>query len=254
MGLWETVRLGLLADGLWGPDRRPLTRAECQALFDYADDQVERAIRRGRKGALAAYRDATVFKTIYGWGLRCSEVCRLDLADWYRNPKAPELGGFGALHVRWGKRTKGSPPRRRTVLSVMPWAVEAAEDYVANLRPRYRAAADHSALWLTERGGRLMPREVEARFAEYRRAIGLEEGLTPHCLRHSYVTHLIEDGADPKFVQVLLSPQQRVHDVQHKPGAGGDLCGGGGYLPPSITQSCRRFDAGPTGADARLVA
>jgi integrase/recombinase XerC len=49
-------------------ERRPLTRQECQALFDYADDRVERALRLGRKGALAAYRDATVFKTIYAWG------------------------------------------------------------------------------------------------------------------------------------------------------------------------------------------
>lgn len=48
---------------------------------------------------------------------------------------------------------------------------------------------------------RLKPREIEARFAEYRDALGLEEALVPHCLRHSHVTHQIEDGADPVFVQ-----------------------------------------------------
>jgi integrase/recombinase XerC len=73
-------------------DRRPMTREEVQALFDYADDQVERAVRLGRKGALPAYRDATVFKTIYGWGLRVREASRLDVVDFYRNAKAPELG------------------------------------------------------------------------------------------------------------------------------------------------------------------
>ncbi|MFB7938010.1 tyrosine-type recombinase/integrase [Streptomyces sp. NPDC056049] len=182
------------------PGRRPMTREEIQLFLDYADDQVDRAIRLGRKGALAAYRDATVFKVIYGWGLRCTETSKLDLTDWYRNPKAPELGRYGSLHVRYGKRSKGSPPRRRNVLSVMPWAVDAVDDYVTNIRPRYRTSAG-PALWLTERGGRLQGREIEDRFAEYRDALGLDSDLVPHCLRHSYVTHQIEDGADPAFVQ-----------------------------------------------------
>lgn len=130
-----------------------MTREECQALFDYADEQVERAIRLGRKGALTAYRDATVLKVIYAWGLRCNEASKLDRVDWYRNPQAPELGKYGMLHVRWGKSSRGSAPRRRMVASVMPWAVEAVEDYLTNIRPRFRAA-DHPAMWVTERGGR----------------------------------------------------------------------------------------------------
>ncbi|CAL9677635.1 Tyrosine recombinase XerC (plasmid) [Actinosynnema sp. ALI-1.44] len=182
------------------PGRRPLTREECQALFDYADDQVERAVRLGRKGALTAYRDATVLKTIYAWGLRCTEASRLDRADWHRNPQALELGRFGMLTVRYGKRSKGSPPRRRTVATVMPWAAEAVEDYLVNVRPLL-GHPDRPALWITERGGRLRPREIEERFADYRDALGMDPDLTPHCLRHSHVTHQIEDGVDPKFVQ-----------------------------------------------------
>ncbi|MGW7008267.1 tyrosine-type recombinase/integrase [Streptomyces sp. NPDC054933] len=196
---WNTV--AHLADYEGGAERRPMTREEIQIFLDHADAQVDRAIRLGRKGALAAYRDATVFKLMYGWGTRCTETSRLDVTDFYRNPKAPELGNFGSLHVRYGKRTKGSPPRRRTTLSVMPWAVEAVEDYVINARPRYAAAPEQSALWLTERGGRLQAREIEDRFATYRDALGLDKSLVPHCLRHSHVTHQIEDGADPVFVQ-----------------------------------------------------
>ncbi|MEV6512922.1 hypothetical protein AB0M61_43370 [Streptomyces sp. NPDC051642] len=96
--------------------RRPMTRGKIRCFLDYADAQVGRAVRLGRKGALAAYRDATVFKVIYGWGLGCAETSKLGLADWYRNLRATELGRFGSLHVRWGKRAKGSPPKRRTVL------------------------------------------------------------------------------------------------------------------------------------------
>ncbi|MFF5038065.1 tyrosine-type recombinase/integrase [Nocardia salmonicida] len=195
---WNTV--AHLVDYEGDPDRRPLTRTELQRLLDYADDRVERAVRLGRKGALTAYRDATVLKVIYGWGLRAREASRLDTTDCYRSASAPELGKFGQLHVRWGKATKGSPPKRRMVASVMPWAVEALDDYVSNIRPRFTDQAD-GPLFLTERGGRLQPREIDARFAEYRDALGLSPILVPHCLRHSYVTHQIEDGADPKFVQ-----------------------------------------------------
>jgi integrase/recombinase XerC len=87
------------------------------------------------------------------------------------------------------------------VLSVIPWAAEAVEDYLASARPRYKDAVDKPHLWLTERGGRLQNDSIQARFAEYRDALGMEKSLSPHCLRHAYVTHLIEDGADPKFVQ-----------------------------------------------------
>jgi site-specific recombinase XerD len=195
---WNTA--AHLAEYEGCPERRPLTREELQRLFDYADERVDKAARSGRKGALTAYRDATVFKTIYGWGLRCTEASRLDVTDFYRNPKAPELGRYGMLHVRYGKAARGSGPRRRPVASLMPWAAEAVEDYIAGVRARF-GVPDHPALWVTERGGRLQPREIEERFASYRDALGLLKELTPHCLRHSYVTHLIEDGADPKFVQ-----------------------------------------------------
>ena len=95
--------------------RAPFTREELQRFLDYADDQVERAVRAKRKGALAAYRDATLFKVIYGWGLRRTEAAQLDIADWGRNPAAPQFGRFGTLHVRYGKAKRGQPPRRRNV-------------------------------------------------------------------------------------------------------------------------------------------
>ncbi len=64
---WNTIPH--LNDYEGGPEARPFTREELQRFFDYADNRVEQAIRMGRKGALAAYRDATVFKVVYGWGL-----------------------------------------------------------------------------------------------------------------------------------------------------------------------------------------
>ncbi|MFJ2419154.1 nitroreductase family protein [Streptomyces brevispora] len=98
-----------------------------------------------RKGALAAYRDATLFKVIYGWGLRRTETSKLDVVDFGRNPKARQFGRYGTLNVRYGKAKKGQPPRRRNVLSVMDWAVEAVADYVENVRPRF-GFSDHPTI------------------------------------------------------------------------------------------------------------
>ena len=177
----------------------------------------------------------------------------LDVTDFAVNPAAPELGGPGVCHVRYGKAMKGGPPRRRAVATVMPWAAEALAQYLEEVRPRY-GTGGHPAVWLTERGGRISPRQIDDRFAQLRGLAGLPDDLSVHCLRHSYVSHLIEDGADPLFVQLLSSPREGVHDVHHGPGRCGNLRAGGGYLRSSITQIPRRSDACAAGADARLVA
>ena len=149
-----------VADYEGRPERRPLSRVECQGLFDAADDRAQRLAASGRKGWLTAFRDATLFKVTYGWGLRCREVTMLDLTDFTANPAAQQLGGLGVCHVRFGKAMRGSPPRRRAVASVMPWAVEALEEYLTEVRPRFEDA-DPAVVWPTERGGRISTRSVE---------------------------------------------------------------------------------------------
>src|SRR5919108_5880281 len=110
---WNTA--SHVADYEGRPERRPLTRAELQTLFDTADDRAEAVARSGRKGALAAFRDATLFKVVYAWGLRRREAAMLDVVDFSANPAAPELGRLGVCHVRFGKAARGSPPKRRAV-------------------------------------------------------------------------------------------------------------------------------------------
>lgn len=184
------------------PRRRPLTYDEVQALFDAADARPGRIVERGVKGALGAARDAAVLKTVYAYGLRRTETSKLDLVDLRRNPKAPQFNGFGSVMVRYGKSSKGSPPKRRTVLLVpeMDWIVDVLDYWLTDLRPRF-CPGRHPALWITERIGRLSPRSINEAFVAAKRAAGLEEHLDVHCLRHSAVTHWTEFGYPPRFVQ-----------------------------------------------------
>ncbi|MGW7095506.1 tyrosine-type recombinase/integrase [Streptomyces sp. NPDC054874] len=184
------------------PRRRPFTYDEVQALFDAADGLVERIRGRGRKGALAAWRDAALVKMVYAFGLRRREAWGLDLPDLRRNPKMPALGRFGVMHVRWGKSSRGGPPKRRTVLLVpeMDWVVPVLDEWVTQVRPRF-SPGEHPAWWVTERQGRMSGRRIDEVFAQIRAAAGLDPVLDLHCLRHSYITHLIEFGYPERFVQ-----------------------------------------------------
>lgn len=154
----------------------------------------------GRKGWLPAFRDAALFKVVYSFGLRRNEVQMLDLADLGRNPHAPEFGDHGVLYVRHGKAKRGSPPKRRSVLTVWDWTPEIVDQWITHVRPAF-GRADSRALWPSERAERIALSQLGARFALYRDALGLDPGLDFHSFRRSYVTHLIEAGWDPFFVQ-----------------------------------------------------
>jgi len=71
---------------------------------------------------------------------------------------------------------------------------------VREVRPAF-GALEHPAVFLTDRGTRISIAYITQRFAEIREEAGLDEMLTPHCLRHSYVTHLAESGWAAKFLQ-----------------------------------------------------
>jgi site-specific recombinase XerD len=182
------------------PRRRPLTVAELEAFFGACEARIEAAARRGRKGTLQAWRDQALFKVKFGWGLRRTETSMLDVCDFRAAAALPEFGAFGALHVRYGKAKRGGTPQRRTVLTVFNWAVEVVEQYLAEIRPAF-GCPDHPAVFLTERGTRIAPTYINERFAEIRAEAGLPAELTPHCLRHSYVTHLAEEGWAQRFIQ-----------------------------------------------------
>lgn len=133
----EDNRVAHVADYEGQPGRRPLTYDEVQALFDALDGRVDGARDSGRKGVLTALRDAALLKTVYAFGLRRNEARMLDVADLRRAQKSPQYHHYGGLLVRYGKASRGSPPKRRTVLTVpkMDWIVDVLDQWVARFAP-----------------------------------------------------------------------------------------------------------------------
>ncbi|MFD7011981.1 tyrosine-type recombinase/integrase [Rhodococcus jostii] len=199
---WNTAQH--VQDNESGPSKRAFTKPELQALFDRADDEVARIAASGRKGWLPAYRDATMFKLAYAFGLRFNEIRHLQTVDFARNPHAREFGRYGLVHIRYGKAKPGSAPKRRSVLTVFDWTSEVAADWLANGQ---RHLDDGIDVFPSERGTLVAENTVLRRFRRYCTELNLEPGLDLHSLRRSYATHLIEDGWDALFVQ-----QQMGHD------------------------------------------
>jgi site-specific recombinase XerD len=126
-------------------------------------------------------RDRAILETLYGTGLRVSELASLTI-------QSVDEGSF--------IRVRGKGNRDRTI----PFegaARRAIDRYVEDARPRLLTSESGTSLWLGLRGRPLGPRGV-------RRVVRARVGTFPHALRHSYATHLLENGADLRSVQDLL--------------------------------------------------
>ena len=193
---WNTATH--VQDNEQSPAKRAFTKHELQDFFDHADDRVALIATSARKGWLPAYRDATMFKVAYSYGLRFNELRHLQTVDFSRNSHAGEFGRHGVVQVRYGKAKKGSPPKRRSVLTVFAWTPEVITDWLAHGQACMGAGLD---LFPSERGALVAENTLLRRFRRYCRDLELPDGLDLHSLRRSYATHLIEDGWDAKFVQ-----------------------------------------------------
>jgi site-specific recombinase XerD len=126
----------------------------------------------------------------------------LDLADFRRNPRALQYGIHGSVQVRYGKATRGGPPKRRTALTVpeMDWVTGVLSCWTEEIRPCF-SPGNHPALFVTERQSRVSVRHLDTVFSRAAGDAGISEDHEMHSLRHSYVTHLLEFGYPALMVQ-----------------------------------------------------
>jgi integrase/recombinase XerC len=175
------------ADALGAPRRRaPIPRA----LAEPEAVTVTEAISEDAAEPWVAARDAAVAALLYGAGLRIAEALSLTRAE----APLPGAGAEGGLRVRG----KGDKER---VVPILPAVRERVAAYLALCPHR---PGPGGPLFVGVRGGPLNQRQVRAAMIALRRRLGLPEHATPHALRHSFATHLLESGADLRAIQDLL--------------------------------------------------
>ena len=134
-------------------------------------------------------RDRAMLQLLYASGLRVSELCHVGVSDLD--------AGMGIV------RTLGKGNKHRLVPVGRP-ALNAIQEYLENGRARLLKGESSKYLFITARGGCLTRQCFWNQLAGYGKKVGIFQGLSPHVLRHSFATHLLEGGADLRSVQVML--------------------------------------------------
>ena len=155
-------------------------------------DEVFALVETPKADTPLGARDRAILETLYGGGVRCSELVGLDLRD---------LDRSGGLIRVLGKGRK----ERLVPLGGKAWA---AIDRWLELRPtllaRPRPGQAPEALFLNYRGGRLTTRWVARALDRWARVCAIRRHVHPHALRHTFATHLLDAGADLRGIQELL--------------------------------------------------
>ncbi len=156
-------------------------------------DEVEHLLKQPIEGTPLGLRDRTMLEVLYSTGLRVSELTGLRVAD---------------LDLKMGcLRCIGKGDKERLV-PIGRQALKAVERYLRDARPKLLAGARAGGgvpfLFVNRRGGKLSRVGVWKILSMYGRRAGLRVALTPHMLRHSFATHLLERGADLRSVQLML--------------------------------------------------
>ena len=151
--------------------------------------QVERLLDTVDGARPGDLRDRAILEVLYGCGCRVSELCGLDVTDLDRSEATLLLRGKG---------------RKQRLVPVGEPALDAVGLYLRAGRPDLLGKAADAALFLNRRGSRLSRVSVWNLIKKSGAAAGLPESLSPHTLRHTYATHLLEGGADLRVVQELL--------------------------------------------------
>ena len=129
-------------------------------------------------------REHAIFELLYASGMRVAEVVGVDIGDVDRERRVVRVTGKG-------NKQRMVLVNKTTIRSLNRWLA---------VRPQ----ANTDALFLNRRGARLSTRAVQRAFAAFKQAAGIDRAASPHTLRHSFATHLLEHGADLMVIKELL--------------------------------------------------
>jgi integrase/recombinase XerC len=159
-------------------------------------EQIEQLLSAPDDQALLGARDRAILETLYSTGIRVSEVVGINREDLDDAGEAVLIRGKG---------------RRERVVPLGSHALAALRHYVAlhnsELAAAGMAATTEQALFVNKHGGRLSSRSVRRKVTKYLEQVGLDPDISPHTIRHSFATHLLDNGADLRSVQELLGHQ-----------------------------------------------
>jgi integrase/recombinase XerD len=160
-----------------------LSEVEVESLLDVAGtDPVAR-------------RDRAILEVLYGTGMRIAELVGLGLGD-------VDLGDALVRVLGKGSKERVIPLGRLARASMVDWLDTGGRPAMAPAR--WARRGDEEAVFLNQRGGRLTRQGAWGIVSEHGRRAGLERTLSPHALRHSCATHMLDHGADIRAVQELL--------------------------------------------------
>lgn len=152
-------------------------------------EQVEKLLEAPDIGKPTGMRDRAMLEFLYATGLRVSELCAVEVAGLTLDAGVVRVLG------------KGSKER---IVPVGKSAIAAVTEYLGNGRPQLLKGRGSGYLFVTARGSRMTRQSFWKLLRGYGKQIGIWQKLTPHVLRHSFATHLLEGGADLRSLQTML--------------------------------------------------
>ncbi|MDR7086810.1 integrase/recombinase XerD [Aeromicrobium panaciterrae] len=159
---------------------KALPLSDIEAILDAA----------GAPGTTLSSRDRALLEVLYGTGARISEAVGIDLDDLDLEDSTVLLRGKGG---------------KQRILPVGSFALASLSDYLTSSRPALVSARQNSpAVFLNARGGRLSRQSAWTVLTKAAKRAGITSDVSPHTLRHSFATHLLDGGADVRVVQELL--------------------------------------------------
>ena len=150
---------------------------------------VERLLAAPEADTLLGCRDRAMLETLYSTGIRVSELVGIDI----ENVDEP-----GQALIVFGKG------RRERIVPLGTHALRALSDWIAMRRRHGHELASGEPLFINRHGTRISTRSVRRKVSKYLEHAGLDPDISPHTLRHSFATHLLDNGADLRAVQELL--------------------------------------------------